>query len=278
MRSFTLALLSMPLIPAAAAAATVTVFTDLPGSYTVLGSQGGAKYRLSHTNWDMSLSGAGGTFAGNFVSQNLGNVGQLNNLPMVFTLENAGGEGVIYSLSGGSYNRRLAWGTFVEDPCGSYAKGQCVSTKTINGKTAPSDYNAIHLAMSASRFVSGKSGSSMAFTDFSVLGLTLTGAPMLSGSVGRSSSGKAAGSLNAQEAGRWLVSNTNLASIDWKFSAKVTGFRDAAASSDELVRMVADFKQVSVPEPGPALYMATAAAFFGTGQWLKRRRTQGPRG
>jgi hypothetical protein len=266
------ALLAVLLVPHLVSAATVTAFEQLPSAYNLVTSAGGAKYRLSHSNWDMSLSTDGGTFAGNFISHGVANVNHLNNLPMAFTLENLAGEGVIYSLAGGSYSKRLAWGSFVEDPCAAYSKGQCTTVKTINGDAAPVSFNAIHLAMRASRWVSGKSGSSMAWANLSLFGLTLQGDPLADGSVATTSSGKAGGTLLAATAGRWLIADANLAALDWKLSADVTGMRDISASGDEMVRFAADFKQVSVPEPSPAIYLATAAALFGAGRYFQWRR------
>lgn len=257
-------------LTAVSQAATVTVFSSLPGSYTVLGGVGGAKYRLSNTNWDMSLSGAGGTFAGNFISHGLGNVSALNGLSLLFTLENIAGEGVIYNLSGGSYNKRLAWGTFGTDPCTGFSGGNCIAVTTINSKTVPTNFNALHLALTSTRFVLNTSGSSMSFSGFSSSGLTLSGIPIFSGSVGTDSAGKAAGSLKAQTADRWLVSDMNLASVNWKLSANVAGSRDAG-TGDETVRVFTDFKQLAVPEPGAAVYLTTAGAFFLAMNHLRRR-------
>lgn len=91
---------------------------------TVNSTEVGAKYRLSNSNWDMSLdNGAGTSSSSNFLSAGLGNNNQLSGRTYSFTLTHTAGQGFVFTMLDTASNAAttLSWGTFASPPGGTTA-------------------------------------------------------------------------------------------------------------------------------------------------------------
>lgn len=105
-------------------------------SGTVNSTEVGAKYRLSNSNWDMSLdNGAGTSSSSNFLSAGLGNNNQLSGRTYSFTLTHTAGQGFVFTMLDTASNAAttLSWGTFASPPGGTTA-----ARSTARLRTAPS--------------------------------------------------------------------------------------------------------------------------------------------
>ncbi|MDX2114171.1 MAG: hypothetical protein SFZ24_00940 [Planctomycetota bacterium] len=209
---------------------------DAPGSTVAQ-----AKYRLSHTNFDISLDRGAGTNPGQFVSANLGNNNAISGRVFQFTLEHTAGKGFSFSLGapGSPFSTPVAWGSF--------GKGAGVAEE-LGGVAPGASFNSLVLEARASR-----SNSSMQFSDLEFLskGLTIADGSFESGLVGPSTSGKGdAPGLWTQE----LFADTDLSKVNWSLTGLLRGERDAGAGGDETVKFTVGARQsaASVPTTGAA--------------------------
>lgn len=218
--------------------------SQLPAGASLSGSVAGAKYRLSNTNWDMSLDAGGGTATpANFISHGLGNSGALNDVAFDFTLKYLTGKGFVYTLSrvsdGATWN--LAWG-------GNFAPGDIPAGTTTtaatlnNGETPNQTFNALHLTAQASGGSSFPNDRYMKFENLQFSQTTSDGAL---------TNGTAASPIGTSNLQQWILAAIDLSTVDWVLTGRLTG--KGMTSGGESVKFVVDAKNVTgvtfVPEP-----------------------------
>ncbi len=294
------ALLAAMVLPATAAAAGDYVAINRPG--VQVASIGnlvmGAKYRVSPTNFDLSLDSGGGTMGvtggSNFIQAGIGNLGALNNVTFSFSLRNIVGQGMVFSLtSPADVTRSLAWGTFapglVPTPTASAAElraapatGQPSGTLLSPGELR---MNALHLEVS-SRVRPLNPGNSYApVVTLSDVAFTAPAAG-LRGSIITTQTVTPATNLsnpNSPEVGpgfasQWLLTNTDFWDFGWtlsgKVNAQVNNITGSIGQIDEWVKFGVSGKQVtlagSVPEP--ASWAMLLSGFGLVGAAMRRRR------
>lgn len=295
-----LVVLAAIVLPAVPAAAADFVAINRPG--VQVASIGnlvmGAKYRVSPTNFDLSLDSGGGTqnVSGgpNFIQTDLGNLGALNNVTFSFSLRNIVGQGMVFSVtSPANVTRSLAWGTFAPalspTPTASAAElraatatGQPSGTLLSPGELR---MNALHLEVS-SRVRPLNPGNSYApVVTLSDVAFTAPGAG-LRGSIIPSQTVTPATNLtnpNSPEVGagfasQWLLTNTDFWDFGWtlsgKVNARVNNITGNIGQIDEWVKFGVSGKQVtlagSVPEPQSWAMLITGFGLVGAA--MRRRR------
>jgi len=228
------------LVTASAASADLYINSDLA---TISGSSGtaaGAGYRMSNSNWDMSLNnGLGTAKSANFISANLGNNKQLSESAYAFSLTHLSGQGFIWQLTNMETGKTTteAWGAFDSDPGGTVKS-------VLNGLTPGAAFNTILIEARAT-----SSGSSMEFSNLAFnSGLTVADGALVSGAVmpGKSGPGNLPGYWN-----QTIASTTNLADEKWSLTGIIRGQR-SGSSGDEEVRFTINMREGSVSVPGPA--------------------------
>lgn len=249
-----LAAIAAPAAPARAQ--NVYLNSPLVQSVAITQSAGSAKYRLSHTNFDQSLSRTSGTDAGSFISANLGNNAFTANRPYAFTLRHLAGQGLQFSMTDlvSGATSTLAWGSFSTQPTG-------LTAATLGGIAPGAAFNVIDLSARATR--TNAPGSALTFSElaFTAPALTIAHGSFVAGTVTPATTGAGPG------AGFWdqrLVADVNLADFDWALSGRISAFRDALSGGDESVRFDIGLKQgvvTFIPAPGPAAVLALAGFF-----------------
>ncbi len=284
---------------AAPAVATTVFINDPTVRVTSIGNLVmGAKYRVSPTNFDLSLDSGGGTQnvpgGSNFVSTNLGNLAALNNVTFGFSLRNIAGQGLVFSLtSPANVTRTMAWGSFspalVPAPTASAAQlpaatatGQVAGTLLAPGQLA---MNALHLEVSSRvrPLVAPNSYApvvSLSDLAFAAPAATLRGSMIPAQVVTPATS---LTNANFAEVGpgfasQWLVTRGDFWAFDWTLSGKVNAQVNNVTGSigqiDEWVKFGVSGKQVvftgGVPEPSSWAMLITGFGLVGAA--MRRRR------
>jgi len=258
---FTPFLLALAAVPAASAA---DYFINDPQYGSPANAMFGAKYRLSHANFDMSLDAGGGTFAGNFISANLGNNTLLSTLTWDFSLEHVLAEGYVFKMTrtDTGATTTLSWGAFTTPPGGTTAA-------LINGETPytsdggkPTKYNSLFIEAIANPV----NGPVVEQVNFSKLAFT---SPTLNYGGGSFFSGSAPANTT-----QLLSATDNLANHAWKLTGTVSAKRDATVGGDELVKFVIDGKTAvftPVPEASTVVGGLALAGLVGAAAFRRLR-------
>jgi hypothetical protein len=237
-------------LPAAGAHAGVIYFNDAAAFVTApSGSVAGFKYRVSNSNFDMSLDRGGGTSAGNFISAGLGSTSQLSGREYDILITHQPGEGFTFSMTSGATTTRLHWGT--NAPAGA------TSAATIGGSAPGAAFNTLTIESRASL-----SGSTMAFSaiTFASPTLTLGSGAMVDGIVTPSTRGPY-DTTNGNYTQR-ISADTDLSQHAWTLGARVTATRLAGGGGDESLRFVVGAGMGAyVPSPMGAGVLGLAALF-----------------
>jgi len=213
-----------------------------------LGTQttvGGAKYKLSTGNWDQAVwAGSGGTTSsfngttGNFISNNLGGAGELNNVVMSFSLSYAAGDGFTFEMNNGTTTYSLRWA----DSVGSYANsGTSESTSILNGVSATANsFNLIEIFV---RSTTNGAGTYMNATDLQFTAASQT----VIGALHDSEQGP-----NSSET-QYIASTTDLSTFDWTLTGNFQG-NGASSGGAEGIKVEIGFKNNNftiIPLPTP---------------------------
>lgn len=216
----------------------------------------GFKYRVSNTNFDMSLDRGGGTSAGNFISAGIGNASQLSARVFDIIIAHQPGEGFTFMMSSTLGTSRLHWGT--NPPAGS------TSAATIAGTAPGAAFNTLVIESRA-----GLASSTLQFSGLSFSSPTLSfgGGTLLAGIVSPTSRGPYDSSN-----GSWtqrVSADTDLSKHAWTLSAQVTATRPAGSGGDESLKFtVSAGMGASVPNTASAACLALA----GCGVMIRRGR------
>ncbi|MDX2132473.1 MAG: VPLPA-CTERM sorting domain-containing protein [Planctomycetota bacterium] len=232
-------------------------------NYTETGSVGQAKYRMSNTNFDMSLDHGLGTNPGQFISHGLGNNTQLNNVVFNFSVNFIAGEGMIFRMVNTNTNAafNLAWGTFSSP----LPAGTTNSVATLNGFAPNRSFNTIQLFADARFNPSQMQWSNLAFTS---AGLTVADNSLLTGGQVENPENPGSPPPGTQHTQR-IVSDMDLSTFNWTLTGQIRGYR-TGAGGDELTRYVIGLKESNfqiIPLPTGA-----GLAFAGLGVLGVRRR------
>ncbi len=259
--SVSIAIAAAGAIVSSAAADAVFINSPLVQNLIVTGSAAEAKYRLSNSNFDMTLAnGNGGGAAADRIATNLANSGALSGRTYQFSLEhraglgsgpNGGDRGFVFTMSDGVTTSTQSWGTFASPP-GSTAS-------LLNGQAPLGSFNSLSVVGQATRFTAS-AGSSMTWSNlqFVAAGLVVADGGWNSGSVSTP-----AGGPSSPAASQRLVADVDLSRFDWTFSGVVTGVRDAGGGGDETVRFTISAQNTSftaIPSPGSGAVGMMAAA------------------
>jgi len=253
--SRSLALLASGLFAAAASATNVYVNSPLVTSYTASATVGGSKYRISNTNFDMTLdrgTDTGGP-AGSFLQAGLGNHAFLNGIAYDFELGHVAGEGILFTMTRqGGASTTLSWGTFTTPPPGTNAA-------TLNGIAPGAVFNSVQISSVAT---AGNRSADLSNLVFSSGALTLADGTF--GSTLTTNAGSPATQL--------VVADVDLSQFDWSLSGTIV-LTKQGTGGDETVRMrlsLVDAVVTIIPEPG-------TASLFGLGlfglAFVGRKRT-----
>lgn len=254
-------------VASSALAGRVWINSNQVQNFVETGSVGQAKYRLSQNNFDMSLDRGQGTNPGQFQSLNLGNNNALSGRTFDFTLRHIAGEGLIFTMLNtvSRSSSTLAWGSFTTPPSGSVFTtiGGAEPAATDNPDANRRSFNALILTATSTRNNSSMTFSNLAFTS----GLSLQDGALFGGAASTPGTGNIA---------QRVVSDTNLASIDWTLTGSLTGSRDNSAGGDETVKFtiaekIASFRVVVIPAANP-LTMSTAGLALVAGMGMCPRR------
>ncbi len=216
---------------------------------TVNSTEVGAKYRLSNSNWDMSLdNGAGTSSSSNFLSAGLGNNNQLSGRTYSFTLTHTAGQGFVFTMLDTASNAAttLSWGTFASPPGGTTAAA-------LNGQTPNGSFNSLLLEAKA-----GGNNASMQFSNLAFTSATLLngGGSWQNGTLTPSTSGP------GQAAGTWsqrLIADSDMSQHTWTLSGLLHGTRTGSSGGDELTKITISGQDVAVvPTPGAMALLLTA--------------------
>ncbi len=239
-------------LASSAMAGSVWINSSAVQNYTETGSVGQAKYRLSQGNFDMTIDRGQGTNTGQFIQANLGNNSQLSNVAFEFTLQHIAGEGLVFTMKNTSTNTEttLSWGTFTTTPAGTTAV-------LLGGEEAPGpsnpdsdrqSFNVLRLDAQANR--TNNQGSGMSFSDMVFTsGLSVADGALNDGSIVTPGGGPAAPNVVQN-----IVSDMNLAAMDWTLTGTLSGYRDSNAGGDESVKFTIGLKQADftiIPLPTP---------------------------
>lgn len=237
----------------------------------------GAKFRMSNTNFDMSLDNGLGTQSfgpgfNSFVSAGLGNNTQLSNRTLDFVLEHFVGLGYRFTMTDPSNTplfsaRVLSWG----NASLGGTNASTLATNNSGGTRAPdfADHNAIVIEARGER-----TGSSMAFSDLAFSSSLAQIGSFQSGSV--TPGGQGPNNNNTYNPLPNVFSpkpsfyyqfaliqpGLSFTDFNWSLTGKVTGARDNSAGGDETVRFQIMGKNLeytvtqSVPEPSSLLIFA----------------------
>jgi hypothetical protein len=296
------ALLAAIVLPAAAASAGDFVAINRPG--VQVASIGnlvmGAKYRVSPTNFDLSLDSGGGTMGvtggNNFIQAGVGNLAALNNVTFGFSLRNIAGQGMVFSLtSPANVTHSLAWGTFapalaIAPTASAAALPAAPATGQAPGTwLSPGDLrmNALHLEVSSRvRPLNPGNGYAPVVT-LSDVAFTAPAAGLRGGIIASQTVTPATNLTNPNSpevgagfASQWLLTNSNFWDFDWtlsgKVNAQVNNIIGNIGQIDEHVKFGVSGKQVvlagSVPEP--ASWALLISGFGLVGAAMRRRRLQ----
>lgn len=204
-----------------------------------LSTAGNARYLLSQNNYDQNIQAGGGSVTGNNISvHHIGGVSALSGRQFTFSLENRAGQGLLFNLSApatssrSAVNSTLAWGVFSPNITGQ--------SPTIGGFAPGESFNVLSLAARADRERASMSVSELIFT--SPNALVADGA--FANGTAVPSSLTTVGTFT-----QTLVSDTNLAGIDWMLTGKLTGIRDISASGEASVAFQINLINASVSAP-----------------------------
>ncbi|WP_439545416.1 PEPxxWA-CTERM sorting domain-containing protein [Sandarakinorhabdus sp.] len=257
----------------------------------------GAKYRMSNTNFDLSLDAGGGTQnvpgGPNFISTNLGNNASLNNVTFAFSLRHIAGQGIVFSMTNPSnVVRSLAWGSFTPAlPTAPTVAAAQLLASAATGET-PGDLlspgqlpmNTLHLEVTSLQR-SGQNYTpviSLSDVAFAATGVTQQGSLITSQIVTPETN---LTNPNFNEVGpgwasQWLVTNGNFWAFDWAVTGNVNmAYTGSPGSVDEFVKFGISGKQAAftginitggVPEPSS--WAMLIAGFGLVGAVMRRRR------
>lgn len=253
------------LISVTAATADIYINSDHAEIDGFTGTAAGVRYRLSNSNWDMSLdNGKGTSKSSDYISANLGNNKQLSSNTYAFTLTNLAGQGLIWQLTDVESGKTTteAWGSFDSKPDGTVKS-------TLNGIAPGASFNTLLLEARAS-----SSGSSMEFGKLVFdSDLVVKDGSFEDGLVTPSTAGP------DDSKGYWsqqVVSTTNLAAVNWALSGFFHGQR-TGSGGDEEVKFSINLRDaiVSVPAPGAIALLGVVGLLNLAGS---RRRDRGRAG
>jgi hypothetical protein len=288
-------LLSLLLLAGTAPLAATTVFINRPyeritdiDTLVV-----GAKYRMSNTNFDMSLDAGGGTqnvFPNqpNFISAGLGNNSQLNNVTYAFGLRNIAGQGIVFTMiNPGNVVRSLAWGSFspalspvpavsVAQQLATAATGQTPGTLLAAGQLP---MNTLHLEVTSLPRSGQNYSPVVTLSDiaFAATGVSRRGDMIASQVVTPATNldNPIFPEVGPGWASQWLLTDGNFWDFNWTISGNVNlAYTGTPGNVDEFVRFGISGKQVqfttSVPEPQS--WAMLIAGFGLVGAAMRRRR------
>jgi len=261
--------------------------SDLNQALTAPGPLGAAsasaRYRLSQTNWDSSLSNRGDTSVnGNYPSANMSTVDQLNNKFFTFSLKNIVGQGFIWSLTDNNtmVNTVMAWGSGFSPPIVN-------SKPTINGPngsgalttpTAPFNSISIRSAAGATGTPSNSCGLTGVESCFSIstISFSAPGFSKAGGSWVDSKVSTVTGSPGTAQF-QQLYSDKDLSTFNWELTGTLQAYK-GANGCEECVRLDIATRNVSfstptpipAPAPGPLPVLGAAMA-FGWSRSLRKR-------
>ncbi|MEI6485337.1 MAG: PEPxxWA-CTERM sorting domain-containing protein [Sphingomonadales bacterium] len=292
---------ALMVLPAPAAAVTRIYINDPTIPVTAINTLVmGAKYRISSVNFDQSLDSGGGTQnvpgGPNFISANLGNVAQLNNVTYRFALTNTPGQGIVFALTNPkNVTTSLAWGSFTPalSPVPTVASAT-LRAATATGQTPGSALspgqlrmNALHIEITsrlrnAQNYQPLVTLSDLSFVasnpaDVALFGTLQSGMSATPATLLSNSTFPEAGSGFASQ---WLLAAGDFWSFGWSLSGKVNatlGNSFAAGQAGdfgEQVKLTISGKQVDFidPVPEPASWSLLLAGFGSMGAMLRRRR------
>ncbi len=207
----------------------------------------GFKYRVSNTNFDMTVDRGVGTSAGNFISAGLGNTSQLSGRAFDIVITNQPGEGFTFTMTSTLGTTRLHWGT--NAPSGS------TSAATIGGAAPGAAFNTLVLESRASLASSTLEFSGLSFTSPT---LTTGAGSLVAGIVTPSTRGPY-DTVN----GAWtqrISADTDLSQHAWTLAARVTATRLAGGGGDESLKFtVSAGMGVHVPNTASSVSLAMVA-------------------
>lgn len=252
-------------------APAATVFVNDPGvTLTGLSPLGTTvmqgKYRLSHGNFDLSLSPYSGTGGGGtWISNNMGNVPALTGVSWDFVLSNDPGVAISWvfqRVSGTPTTVTQIWGT-----------GGSATLNTTSGTPfGPHDrfFDTLRITARASQANASTAISNLAFTS-PTLSLS-AGSSFQTITVTPSTLEPPLPTFPADAAGfdtQWLLADVNLANYAWQLSGRVTLTRTGSGDG-EAVRFTIDgldaAHSAEVPEPAGAIPVVLALL------WVYRTR------
>gem|GEM_PF-3045550 len=230
-----------------------------------------AKFRLSYTNWDQSLSNSAGTTIssnGNtFLSNNLVGYG-ISSLATPtqfgFSFSHIVDKGFVFTmtnLANPAQTSTLEWGSGFSPLSGAVISQATLPTNSSPGLAPTGSFNSLMIYTVDSR---NKPGTAMSFSNLAFTGadsggnaLTLADGALLPSGTATISTGTLMQSI---------VANSDLSTINWSLTGVLAGSRDNAASSDESVKFYVDAVQnnftlaggalVAAPEPGSIAVLA----------------------
>jgi|GEM_PF-2131817 len=258
----------------------------------------GAKYRVSPTNFDLSLDSGGGTQGFNTISTNVGNLAALHNVTFGFSLRNIAGQGIVFSLTSPSnVVRSAAWGSFspalTPTPTVAAAQLQAAAAtgQTVGTLLSPGQLpmNALHLEVS-SRIRPNPNATYNPVVSLSDVAFVATGVSTYGHTIASQTVTSTTNLVNANFnevgpgfASQWLVTNGDFWDFDWTLSGKVnaqinniTFFNGATniGNIDEFVKFGVSGKQVSFTGaiPEPASWAMLIVGFGLVGAAMRRHR------
>ncbi|MDX2131456.1 MAG: hypothetical protein SFY69_05350 [Planctomycetota bacterium] len=221
----------------------------------------GFKYRVSNTNFDVSLDNGGGTSVlGAYLTGAIGNTSQLSGVTYELVVAHEVGEGFTFSMTpagAASPARVLFWGPG-QPPAGA------TSAVTLGGVHTGGAFNTLLIEARATL-----NGSTMAFSQLSFTSPTLTiaGGGFETGSVTPATRGP-----SDTVDGMWtqrISADADLSAHDWTFSARVTATRNPGGGGDEALRFtVGAGTGTVVPSAGGETMLATAGLLLA--MWRRR--------